>query len=315
MYRRLMAGIAAAIILQGCATRAPAPPTAPVEKPAPVKAAPPNVAILVSENVPAYSLVATALSRELGRRATIRYMRANPADNAKFVAGYKSSEHTQFVSIGLSASLAARQLAEQQVVFCQVFNYQNYDLVTDTHKGVSVLPSLAKTFAVWHELAPDTTDVGVISGPGLDDMIQAARAAAKANGITLHYEIVKSDKEYQFAYKQMADAVQGYWLLPDNRVLSESVLRDVMTFSVRNSKQVAVFSDELLSLGGLFSTASDYEDIAQRVLERLNAARNEDTMPGPDIIYPDKVVLRVNTVMARRLNLKVPEMYQHGRTF
>ncbi len=267
-----------------------------------------EVVILVSEDTPAYSKVAKALSKQLGQRSSIRYLGVSLVENIRMLDAYKNDERKQFVSIGLSASVAAKSLADRQVVFCQVFNYQ--DLITAKHKGVSMMPSMYKTFAAWRALAPDTTDVGVISGPGFEGMLQVAVASAKSQGITLHYEIVNSDKEYQYAYKQMADKVQGYWLLPDNRVLSENVLRDVMTFSVRNSKQVVVFNDELLNLGGLISTTSDYRNIVQQVLDRLEKAQDKEDIPGPDIVYLDRAILRINPVMAQRLNLEIPEHYK-----
>ena len=269
-----------------------------------------EVVILVSEDIPDYSKVAKALAKQLGQRGSIRYLDGSQVENSKILAAYKKDEHKQFVSIGLNASVAAKTLTNRPVVFCQVFNYQDYELLSAGQKGVSMMPSMSKTFSTWRVLAPNINDIGVISGPGFEGMIKTATAAAKKNGITLHHETVNSDKEYQYAYKQMADMVQGYWLLPDNRVLSENILRDVMTFSMRNSKQVAVFSEELLSLGGLFSTTSDHQDIAQQVLIRLEQTQNKDKIPGPDIVYLDQSIIRINPVMAQRLNLVIPEQYK-----
>jgi hypothetical protein len=84
----------------------------------------------------------------------------------------------------------------------------------------------------------------------------------------------------------------------------------VMAFSVRNSKQVVVFSEELLNLGGIFSTSNDYQDIAQLVLDRLEQAQDKEMIPGPDIVYPDRFILWINPVMAQRLNLKIPGQYK-----
>lgn len=292
------------LLLQGCAQlRQKGPPVVD-------GAAPKQVVILVSEDIPAYSEVASALAKRLGQRGSVRYLNGDQVENIKMLAEYKSDERKQIVSIGLNASVAAKSLTSRQVVFCQVFNYQDYELISARHKGVSMMPSMSRTFSTWRALAPNTADIGVISGPGFEDMIQTAKAAAKSYGITLHHEIVNSDKEYQYAYKQMADKVQGYWLVPDNRVLSGNMLRDVMTFSVRNSKQVAVFSEELLNLGGLFSTISDNQEIAQQVLDRLEQAQNKETIPGPDITYLDKLDLRINSVMAQRFNLEIPEQYR-----
>lgn len=306
--------IIVAVMLHGCdllvKQKPPAPPPPPPPPPPVVKHVAPNVVILVSENLPAYRKVAKLLARQLGRRGSIRYLTPSQGENIRMLEPYRSETHKQFVSVGLSASVAAKSLPGQQVVFCQVFNYQEYGLLSPKHKGVSMIPSMSRTFATWRDLSPSTTDVGVIGGPGLEDMIHVAEAVAKRHGITLHYATVNSDKEYLFAYKQMANKVQGYWLLPDNRVLSGNALREVMTFSVRNSKQVVVFSNELLNLGGLFSVTADYRNIAQEVLDRLESAEDRDDIPGPDIAYPGRAVLRINPVMAQRLGLEIPKRYE-----
>lgn len=308
------------LTLQSCAQQSVVTAPAPAPEPEPPAATPPatpakkatlpHVVVFVSDDIPAYSEVAKALAKLLGRRSTLVYLSGNQLEDSRTIAKYKNEDRIQVVSIGLSASLATKPLSGKQVVFCQVYNYQDYALLTNMHKGVSMLPSLSKTFSIWHDLSPATSNIGIITGPGFEDMINVAKAAASAHGITLHHQAVNSDKEYQYAYKQMHKKVQGYWLLPDNRVLSEHILRDVMTFSVRNSKQVAVFSDELLKLGGLFRTSSEYQDIAHQVYERLELAQNSDTLPGPDIAYLDKLNLRINPVMAHNLGLEIPKHYR-----
>lgn len=303
------------LALQSCAQ--PPQPVAPMVEQEPVVTAPTppkktpsiQVTILVSENIPAYSEVANELFKQLGRRGTILYLSRNQLGNLKLVNKLKNEENTQVVSIGLSASVAAKALTNKQVVFCQVYNYQDYGLLSSKHKGVSMLPSISKTFSIWHALSPNTTDIGVISGPGFDHEIQSVKSAAKVHGFQLHFETVTSDKEYQYTYKKLSKKVQGFWLLPDNRVLSEHILRDIMTFSVRNSKQVTVFSNELLKLGGLMSISSDNRDIAHQVLERLEQAQHQVEIPGPDIVNLDKVNLRINSVMANNFKLKIPVQY------
>lgn len=303
--------------LQSCAQPPQsAPPMPEPEHKVSAPIAPPKklptlqVAILVSENIPAYSDVAKALAKQLGRRGTLHYLTGSPLENINTIAKFKNEAGIQVVSIGLKASVAAKALTSRQVVFCQVYNYQDYALLSPKHKGVSMLPSLAKTFSTWRALSPATTDIGVISGPGFEDVLQMAKAAAGVYGFTLHHETVNSDKQYQYAYKKMSKEVQGYWLLPDNRVLSENILRDIMTFSVRNSKQVAVFSDELLKLGGLFSISANPQDIAQHVFDRLEQAQSKESIPGPDIVYLDKLNVRINSAMARHLNMKIPVPYR-----
>lgn len=326
MYTRLL--IVIMLLLPGCAQppqkelpvvqTAPVSPAAVAQDPAPVATGPVaakrpqarKVVILVSDDIPTYNEVARALVEKLGQRGTVRLLNASQAENIKLLAQYKDDAQIQFVAVGLNAAIAAKALPDRQVVFCQVFNYQNYGLLTARHKGVSMLPSLSKFFGTWRALAPNATDIGMVSGPDSDDLVQAAGAAAKANGIKLHVETVRSDKEYEYVYKKIANDVQGYVLIPDNRVLSGNSLRNVMSFSVRNGKQVAVFSEDLLKLGALFSTTSDSREIARQVLDRLEKAQSEATIPGADMVYPLKFSLRINSVMVQRLNLRIPDEYR-----
>lgn len=300
------------VSLQGCTSAPQSAKVIPSPEVVIVKSKAPStqVVIIVSEDIPAYTEVAKTLSKLIGQRATIQYLFPSQLENIKLINNLKNIEHVQFVSVGLNASIAAKSLTNKQVIFCQVYNYQDYSLITSRHKGVSMLPSINQTFNTWRAISPAITRIGVISGPGLEDVIDTARISAKHYGINLIHETVKSDKEFQYAYKKMSKKVQGYWLLPDNRVLSEHTLRDIMNFSVRNSKQVAVFNEELLKLGGLLSIKSDPHDIAQQVYERLEKAQSKDMVPGPDIVFLEKMSLQINSTMANNLGLEIPAQYK-----
>ncbi|HEX9803728.1 MAG TPA: ABC transporter substrate binding protein [Gammaproteobacteria bacterium] len=310
------------LTLYGCSSvvtkdAEPTPPVAVPEQPAPVivekplppPPPPPRVAILLSSDIAAYRSVAEELLARLEGRAELYSLGGKPGNNKRITEAIRESGREQVVAIGMRAAVTARALADRQVLFCQVFNYREHQLIGPNSKGVSLLPDPGKSFAAWKALAPNLSDVGVVSGPGLEAMLARAAEAAIREGIRLHPVTAANDKEFQYAYKQMAGEVQGYWLLPDNRVLSRRVLREVMNFSVRHDKQVLVFSDELLGLGGLLSATSDPRDIAGRVLDRLAQAAHKETIPGADVVPLDEVTVTINAVMARRMNLRIPEQY------
>lgn len=300
--------------LQGCNSATQVEPVS-IEPPAtatppPAKKAVTQVKILVSDDTPAYMDVAKELTKALGPRSSLQMLSTSQVKNLEIIGNLKSSENTQFVSIGLNAALAGKALSNKAVVFCQVFNYQDYGLLSARHKGVSMLPAPAQVFKIWHNIASGASEIGVITGPGFEDLIDTARAAARSHSINLHHETVKSDKEFQFAYKKMSKHVQGFWLIPDNRILSGTSLREIMNYSVLNGKVVAVFNEEMLKLGGLFSITSTPREIALQVIERLEQAAGKDAIPGPDIVYPDRFKLRINSIMAKNLNIEVPEQYR-----
>lgn len=302
MCLRAISVLFAGLLAAGC-TLTDDSPVAPKRVSSVAVVSKPHVVILVSQPIPPYTEVANRLKQRLGNRASVYNLQE--VEDGSYHAGDKP---LQLVSIGLDAARITEHLEHQQV-FCQVFNY-NKRLIGPHSKGVSMVPGIDKTFAAWKALSPGLHDVAVISGPGQQALLKPAIKAAEDQGIVLHHVAVKNDKEYLYRYKRMAGKVQGYWLIPDNRVLSIETLRDVMNFSVRNGKQVVVFNEDLLRLGGLLSVSSDYDDITEKVLLRLQQAEGHDEIPGPELLPLDEAVLSINEVMAQRLNLIIPTQYR-----
>lgn len=302
------------LLLVGCNREPlkPEPAVAPVVRQAPPQKPPPKrvsslrplppVVILVSESIPAYQQVAAQLQRLLPGRTTVFYPSDESPASVQQRAALRRPEYQQFVAIGLGAAREARALAggEDELIFCQVLNYQEYDLIGPRAKGVGALPGVGAMFATWGEMSPAVKEVGVITGSGLESVVEAASREAATHGITLRHRVVSNDKELLFGYKQMAASVQGLWLLPDNRVLSGRIIKEVMAFSVRNSKQVAVFSDDLLALGGLLSITSRNEEIAAKVVQRLQEAYRGKGVPGPDLLLLEEGDIKINAIVAKR---------------
>ena len=67
---------------------------------------------------------------------------------------------------------------------------------------------------------------------------------------------------------------------------------------------MAVFSDQLLALGGLLSAETSPADIAEQVLDRVNKIQKRSDMGVSGLT---QATIRVNSVMAKRLNLNIPK--------
>ncbi len=296
-------------LLSGCALLSkPAPP-----KPAPVKAPPQpakppaakapaitHVAVVYAANVPVYKRIADELTARL-KRARPFPLRDETQAKIFFRNPAGLSDYDQVVAIGDLAARGARNVPDKQLVFCQVFNYRDYGLSAKNIRGVSMLPPPNQQFKAWKALAPDIQRIGVITGPGHEALIAQAHAAAQQQGMELIHRIAQTDKETLYEFKRLVPDIDGLWLLPDDRILSHRVLRELMTYSTRHRKQVAVFHPQLLKLGGLISASSVEADIADQVLAALRAAAK-----GPsDAISPlrrlTKVHIEINDGLAHRL--------------
>lgn len=261
-----------------------------------------GIAIILSDNSPAFVGVQREIEKKFSQRVDT-YTLGDESTYSIVRKKIQSSDQPVIVAIGLPAARLAQGLSGKKVVFCQVFNYEDTELVTPWMKGVSATAPVREQFRVWKALYPKLTSVGVITGKNLQGLMEEAQAAAKENQIRLDHVEVRSDKETLYAYKQLAPKIQGLWLVPDNRVLSHEVIRDMMSYSVKQGKQVAVFSHELLGLGGLVSAESSYADIAEQVLARIKQAQEYAGVPGAPVAALTKANIRINTVMASRLNL------------
>lgn len=288
------------LLVSLCAALAGCFPSPPVTPPAPA----PGLIVLLSDGTPAFA----GVQREITKKYPRKFATYTLGDESTYPALRKKIESANdvVVAVGLPAAQVARGLSGKKVIFCQVFNYEEAELVTPWMKGVAATAPVSEQFRIWKTLSPRLTRIGVITGKDLQELMEKAQAAARENKIRLDHVEARSDKETLYAYKQFSSKIQGLWLVPDNRVLSGDVIRDIMAYSVREGKQVAVFGQELLSLGGLISAETSSEDIAEQVLTRVRHAQETSSVPGAPVIPLTRTIIKINTVMAKRLNLKIP---------
>jgi ABC-type uncharacterized transport system substrate-binding protein len=297
---RVIRGAVLVSVLPGCvSTPGPA-------KPEFVTRAPEAIAVLLSDESPAFRGVARELARQF--RGPIQTFRLNGHDNggSEVLNQVQASDRSVVVAVGLPAARVARRLHGKRVVFCQAFNYEDMQLVTPWMKGVAAVPPPSEQFRYWKQLSPKLARVVVITGGNLGTLLDEGQAAAAKQGIKLVRAQVASDKEMIYTFRRLVRDAQGLWLVPDNRVLSRDVIRELLTFSVKEGKEVMVFSPELLSRGGLLSVETEPDDIAARVIERLSLVGAPGEVPGPAIVPLTRARVRINEAMTARLGLRIP---------
>lgn len=266
----------------------PAPPPAPRKiEPEPI----PEVAIVLTSRQPAYEDVANELG-DLLENFTIYDLsdRSQPP-----VAAFRlinDSDSGAVVAIGLRAAKSSLSMAQVPVIFSQVFNYQEHNLVTGNSRGVSSLAPLDAHLAAWKKVDPTLVRVGVIIGYGHEELITEAEIAASKYGIELLVQETHSDQETLYHFKRMIREIDGFWLFPDNRILSPRVLKDMLSQANRRQVPVAVSHEAMLSMGAAISVSSVASDIAATiidVLQKINAG-NIDTVPSLSSLSEVRVV-------------------------
>src|SRR5262245_40873925 len=301
--------------IAGCARRRPAlpaPPTSPAA--GPIESARPDipptprreVAILFN-NSPRYTEVVTQL-RKLLPLETYRVTLADvEAENSQRVLHSLRVRPGLFVvAIGLSAARIARDQFSAPIIFAQVFNYQELLVRGRAIRGVTAMPPLDLQVRDWKKIDPNLRRLGLIVSQQHTDLIPVAERAAAAASVTVKHEISDSDRATLYLFKRLAPQIDGLWLVPDDRILSPRMLRELLSYAVSHGVRVCVFSDAVLDWGALMSASPTPEDIARTLRRVLEAMMENGGKALPPLTPLSEVIVRINMQVAGRFGLSFP---------
>ena len=320
------------LVIAGCAT---APPQAPVETPLPPVAstpepAPPPVTpppapppkpapvpqrrdVMVVFDADTASAAATAAA--IADALPPQQYRVAIVDSVNLAPPAPRSQPAVVIAVGRSAVDAARaRLPGRPIVFCQVFAYE--DVLKDGGAiwGVHSLPPLALQLKMWQVIDPTLRAIALILGEGRGALSAEITKAAASVGAEVRFETSHSDRETLYLFKRLAAQVGGLWLFPDSRVLSPTVLREMLTYANSHNVGVLAFNESLLRWGALASAASVPADIAETVrlvADRVAAGKTQDL---PAMTPLRAAELHVNPTVAAALGLpRVAEQHWVAR--
>jgi ABC-type uncharacterized transport system substrate-binding protein len=254
------------------------PDVVEAQPPQPAEPVPHTIAVVLSDRTPAYEEVAS----ELGVLVD-DYLLYDLADKslapAEVFAGISESQAAAVIVIGLPATREAIRYSTVPIVFCQVFNI---GLAHDTSvpvRGIASTPPLDMQVSQWKQLNPGLRTIGTILGEGHEDLVAEAGEAAARHGIGMDARVVGSDRETLFEFQRMAPAIDGFWLFPDNRVLSVEILQSLLDYASRHDVQTVVFNPALLKMGATLSAATVASDIAATALSVAQALARDESVP------------------------------------
>ena len=266
-----------------------------------------DVLLLVSDNKPSFMMIAEAVRSKYSGQSEIVSLQGNANLTAERLPGLQKHPADLVVAMGLLAAQTARlHLDDKHIVFCQVLNYEQFDLVTPWMKGVSALPSLDKQFAFWKKLNPTLQRVMVFTGGHMGYVVTEATKAARDHGIELSHREISTSRELKMAFDQVADSVQGLWLAPDSSILSTQVISDVMMRALKAQIQVLAFSPALLKEGALLSATADENEIINAVLARIREFEVDGAFRKTNVVDLMNAKMQLNERAVQQFNLIVP---------
>jgi ABC-type uncharacterized transport system substrate-binding protein len=287
----------------------PPPPPAPKAKPAPRPQPPPaprDVVVLFQEGTDGYREVAAQIVEQLpAARYRAALVPLHVPDSPDLLAPLVALKPAIAVAVGREAADFAREhLGATPLVFCQVFNYQELLGTGRPIWGVQPLPPLALQLRGWSSVDPSRKRIGLIVSEAQKGLVAEARAAA-GSSVEIKSEVSSSDRETLYLFKRLTPQVDGLLLVPDNRILSPSVLRELLSYAVAHGVGVLVPNDALLSWGALASASSTPADVARNVRAVIDRVSSGATSGLPAMTPLTEVKLLVNASVARELGVAV----------
>ncbi|MDX2410605.1 MAG: ABC transporter substrate binding protein [Woeseiaceae bacterium] len=305
--------ILAAVVISGCSTVPPAvvpveaptdivivPPVPPVPteqaKPPirpPIPPRLPSVAIVLTSGQPAYADVARELTLRL-KDYDVYDLSAGSQPPVSVLRAINDSDPGAVVAIGLRAARSAVAMSRKPVLFSQVFNYQDHDLLTENSRGVSSLAPLEAQLVAWKEIDPTITRIGIIIGEGHEDLIAEVRQAAERHDVTLNIRIAHSDQETLYLFKRMIRDIDGYWLFPDNRILSTRILKQMFDEAKSRHIPVIVPNESMLKMGAAISISTVASDIADTIVKVIRRIQAGDLQRVPPLTALSEIRVQTN---------------------
>ena len=289
-------------LLSGCASLYPdgAPPPEPPPEPppvavdttpiAPITVTPlgrepwnfelPGVAIVLTNSQPAYADVAVELAERLDNYEVFD-LGGDSEPPVSVLRRVNDSNSSVVVAIGLRAARSAVAMSQKPVIFSQVFNHQEHELLTESSRGVAAIAPLDAQLAAWKKIDPTIVRVGFIIGEGHEELIAQAQRAADEHDIELRVQVTTSDQETLYFFRRMIRDIDGFWLFPDNRILSGRVLQEMLADAKRQQVPVTAPSEAMLELGATLSISTVAADIARTIVRVIREVKsgNIDALP------------------------------------
>lgn len=166
----------------------------------------------------------------------------------------------EVVALGPAALSAASGIPGVRVVHAGVL-----DAVAGS-PGVDALPPFDVQLDVWSRLNPDLARLGVIGSRHVASRMADLARACRERGMTLEQRTVDSDQALLVAFRSLVPRIDGFVFLPDESVLSPTVIEQVIAHSRRNDVQTLVYSPVMFNLGATLYVQPDPVSVAQSLI-------------------------------------------------
>ncbi len=270
-----------------------------------------TVAVLLSSDADEYKEALRGFKEAAGHQVVAVYdMEADPDQARKLLADIERKVKPDLIfAVGTWALQAVAGRTDIPIVYAMVLNPPSLVGVgVKNVTGASMNVPVEQPLRVLKQLGPQVKRIGVIYNKARTGyLVKEAEAVARDEGLQLVAREVASPKEVLPALESLQDGIDALWILPDETILAQAVVQQMLLFSYRRKIPVLGLSDRHAQMGALLSLSfASSEDIGRQAGEAAKAVL-AGKAPG-QIPYTTarKTNLVVNLKAAQKLGVEIP---------
>jgi putative tryptophan/tyrosine transport system substrate-binding protein len=175
--------------------------------------------------------------------------------------------------------------------------------------GASMNVPVEQPIRLFKQLGPQVKRIGVIFNRARTGyLVKRAQAVARDEGLELVTREITSAKEVVAALESFQDGIDALWIVPDETVLSQAVVQQMLLFSYRRKIPLLGLSDRHAQMGALFSLSfASGEDIGRQAGELAQSILGGRAAAEVPYTSARKLYLTVNLKAAQKLGLEIPQ--------
>ena len=174
--------------------------------------------------------------------------------------------------------------------------------------GASMNVPVEQPLRALKQLGPQIKRIGVIYNKARTGyLVREAEAVARDESLTLVAREVASAKEVVPALESLQDGIDALWIVPDETILAQAVVQQMLLFSYRRKIPVLGLSDRHAQMGALLSLSfASSEDIGRQAGEAARAVLGGKAAGQIPYTTARKTSFIVNLKAAQKLGVEIP---------
>jgi putative ABC transport system substrate-binding protein len=158
------------------------------------------------------------------------------------------------------------------------------------------------------QLGPRVKRIGVIFNRARTGyLVKQAEAVAREEGLQLVSREITSPKDVTAALEALQDEVDALWIVPDETILAQAVVQQILLVSYRKKIPVLGLSERHARMGALLSLSfASSEDIGKQAGEIARAVLGGKAAAQIPYTTARSLSVTVNLKAAEKLGFEIP---------